>query len=164
MGVAFQTLSAAEIQAAVIPAAVRIRPIFSWNIAENTWKDKVNTWTIDDNAGYHLGGGLRNVTTPVINDAVALGNLYVPESADYTAYFTVATNNAFGKAHIFLNGIDKESIDLYSAGTVYSTALSVSLGTLAVGNYTIYLKAASKNASSSGYGLAIESLSIAKTP
>lgn len=143
-------------------ASLSDKTVFSWDVVNSTWVDLINTWTKSANAGYDLAAGLRNQTTPVINDAVGLGSFFVPYAGDYTVYAIVATTGAFGKMHFMLNGVDSGNVDLYSAGTVYNAILTGTLAALTKGEKTISIKAVSKNASSSGYALALEALKVVR--
>lgn len=129
---------------------------FVWDVtmggATDNFKSVAGTWDKNANAVFHSGQALR-VTTDTLNDEVCIGNIYIPETDDYTLRIKFTKSSSSGKCHIMLDGVDKGTIDFYNGSTTHNNEDTLALSSLAAGGYTITLKIASKNASSSGYAM-----------
>lgn len=139
-------------------------PVFKWDMIFNSTQFKAlsGTWALLAEPNDYLGQNLSNNATHGVNEVVALGTVFIPESTDYTAYAITQKTTDGAKLHIRLNGSDKGEIDMYGAG-LYNQVQSVSLGTLTKGYYDLDFKLSDKNGASSNYYCHLQGLMIIRT-
>ena len=137
---------------------------FNWNVLENgaTIQAIAGVWNVQTNAGFYMGKYLQSANHAQ-NDEVAIGSMFLPEDAQYTAYILCQTGTNFGEMHFLLNDTDEGDIDMYqAAGGTANELESTSLGSLSAGVYSVVLKISDKNAASSDYNCFVQNIAIAK--
>lgn len=118
------------------------------------------TWQRYAASGYLAAN--NNTGGSALNDAISYKNVGL-QGGTYTFRLWYDSNNSFGKVHLLIDGVDVGSIDTYTAGAATASTNTIASITVATGLHTIQLKAASKNASSSGYNIYIDAWQLVKT-
>jgi len=143
--------------------ANKVRPVINSVFFETdvNYRAIVGTWAVVSNIIWDTGCTLGNSSTDQ-NDSIYIGSFYVPTEGDYSFFMLCYTVHDAGKVHVIINGSDVGNIDMYQVGSNNNSYLSVSLGTLTVGQKVVILKISDKNASSTGYQAHIHSVMITR--
>ena len=119
------------------------------------------TWVVSINSLSIFNGIFLN-TSVAQNDRVDF-KVYL-EAGTYTFIVMGATYSTYGILTLLFDDSSQGTIDLYSAGAVYNVLKSiVNITVTTAGLKTISLKMATKNASSTGYGLGVCSMVLFRT-
>lgn len=137
--------------AAVYPWLIDI-DVFHTSISQSNWSSVL--------AGAYLYGGIKYTVTQnaELNWDVVLG------AGTWTVELLGFTNPTYGIVTVALDGTDVGTIDCYTAGAVENVALSLTgVVVAASGKKRMRFKVATKNASSSGYGVALQHVQLRRT-
>lgn len=140
-------------------------PLFKWDVQQNTFLAIAGTWTKElSAANYDIGSVCTNMAVaPGVNDKLGLGCVFIPKDGTYEVRLIGITGTNYGNVHVLLKGVDKATIDMYATPIAYNVPKTVTLGALIRGLYTVSLIISDKNASSSDYLSAFQTISINKT-
>lgn len=163
MGISSRGITLTEILTAVTQSVSQQ----VWNALHNAvdFRDIIGTWAIMSNVDYGQKDLLSNWDggAGAQNDEVALPNFFIPYAGTYTLYLMARTDTNGGKIHVLIDGADVGSVDEYSNPGVQDVLLSVSLGSLTVGDHILRFKVKTKHASSTSYFVFFQSYTIVKT-
>jgi hypothetical protein len=157
-----RALSLDNLDMAISDLPTAVQPVFIFDATkQNNFAAIAGTWARNASGAYNTGA-ILNSDTAAANDEVALGIVYLPETASYTAYAIRGTDTDQGIMHIHIDGVDEGQIDNYAASSP-NAAGSVSLGSLSAGAHTLSIMIDTKNGSSTGYGCRLSVFAIAKS-